>query len=155
MSTNHAASDKRKWSLYKADTIRSRRWWVLAVFAVWTLYVGAAGLMTRLLMSVDGTIISSTTTQGVRPVTYYTIQSTDGQQQSLVAGPTDESLPRGMPVGTIIQKNKFELSYARNGQRVQDFPLGSHVLWLAVSAVSSSLAFVWWKSERKSAVGGA
>ena len=148
VSAGHASSDKRKWSLYKADRIRSRRWWVLALFAVWALYVGASGLSTRLLTSVDGSVTSSRTTQGVRPVTYYTVQTSDGQQTNLVAGPTDGSLPREMPVGTVIQKKKFELSYVRNGQRVSDFPLAFHVLWFAVSVVSGCVAFVWWKSER-------
>jgi hypothetical protein len=143
---NDAASAKKKWSLYHSNSVRSRRWWVLALFAVWTLYVGVSSLSTRLLTSVDGTVVSSSTTQGVRPVTYYTVQSSDGRQQSLIAGPTDGSLPRQMPVGTIIQKKKFELSYSRNGKRIHDFPVAFHILWFTVSAVSACIAFVWWKS---------
>jgi hypothetical protein len=148
MSINRAAASKRKWSLHEADSIRSRRWWVLALFAAWTLYLGASGLSTRLLTSVDGTVISSRTTEGARPVTYYTIEASDGQEQSFIAGPTDGSLPREMPVGTVIQKKKFELSYLRNRQRVRDFPLGFHMLWFAVSTVFARGAFVWWRSQR-------
>jgi len=148
MSINQAVSHRRKWSLYKTDGIYSRRWWVLALFAAWTLYVGASGLSTRLLTFVDGTIVSSRTTQGIRPVTYYTVQTSDGKRQNLVAGPTDGSLPREMPVGTVIQKRKFELSYTRNGERVRDFPLGFHLLWFAISAVTACMAFAWWRSDR-------
>jgi len=147
-SAGGVVSDKRNWSLYKADGTQSRRWWVIALFAAWAFYAGASSFADRLLTTVDGTIILSRTTPGVRPVTYYTFLAPDGQQMHLVAGPTDGSLPRKMPVGTVIQKRKFELAYARNGQRVNDFPLGFQVLWIAVSLISGCVAFVWWKSER-------
>lgn len=139
---------KRKWSLHTGDGARSQRWWVIALFAAWAMYVGTSGVWTRLLTSVAGTIISSTTTQGVRPVTYYTIQGSDGKQHSFLAGPAHGSLPREMPVGTAIQKRKFELSYTRNGQKVHDFPLAFHLLWFGVSAVAAWMAFVWWRSDR-------
>jgi hypothetical protein len=36
---------------------------------------------------------------------------------------TDASLPRSMPVGTYLKKQKWHLYYERNEQRVNDFPI--------------------------------
>jgi hypothetical protein len=62
---------------------------------------------------------------------------TDGQQQSHIAGPTDASLPRNMPVGARIVKRPRSVSYERDGQRVSDFSLLFYVLMLGVAAVCS------------------
>jgi hypothetical protein len=76
---------------------------------------------------VDGTLVSSTTTcvppANNRCASEYVVLSSDGTRASYVAGPTDASLPRELPVGTAISKRKWSLDYALNGQRVEDFPV--------------------------------
>jgi hypothetical protein len=45
----------------------------------------------------------------------YTIRRADGSAVSYVAGPTMASLPRSMPVGTVILKKKWETGYEIDG----------------------------------------
>jgi hypothetical protein len=51
-----------------------------------------------------------------RYVTEYVVRSSDGQDHAYVAGATDASLPRSMPVGTQIKKERGSLYYERNGE---------------------------------------
>ena len=95
----------------------------MGMFAAWKMFMGLYEIAGRLLIEVEGTIVSSQTTTGYRPVTYHLIQRSDGQLCKYVAGPTDLSLPRRMPAGTYIKKKKYEPSYVRDGKLVQDFPL--------------------------------
>ena len=43
-----------------------------------------------------------------------------------IARPTDASLPRNMPVGTYLKKQKLHLYYERNEKRANDL---SVILW--------------------------
>jgi hypothetical protein len=147
VSVSVSISRQRKWLVYKPESNRSRRWWVLALFAGWTLYIAVSGIVGRLLISVDGRIVSSNTAEGIRPVTAYTIQAPHGES-SYIAGPTDDSLPRRMPIGTYIRKNKYDLSYSKDGKIINDFPLGFHLLWLGISTICAWKSVSWWKASR-------
>jgi hypothetical protein len=144
----NSVSQRRKWLLYKPESNQAPRWWVLALFAAWAFFIGIHGIADRLLISVDGTIISSNTTAGIRPVTYYKIRGLGSDEQAYVAGPMDESLPRRMPVGTYIRKSRYEFSYSKDRQVINDFPLGVHLFWLGIGAVFAWKSFSWWKKGR-------
>ena len=101
---------------------------VLIVFGMWILWgFGFESLGRRLMTSVEGTIISSQDIPyplaPARHGTEYTLRTPDGSNVPYVAGATDASLPRNIPVGTYIKKQRFRLSYERNGQEINDFSL--------------------------------
>jgi hypothetical protein len=52
----------------------------------------------------------------------YLVRSDDGHEQSYVAGPTDASLERSLPVGTRLRKDRWSFSYEVNDRRVW-FPI--------------------------------
>jgi hypothetical protein len=54
--------------------------------------------------------------------TRYVIRKPDGSKLEYVAGATDASLSRNIPVGAELEKRKWELSYSVNGKRIKDFP---------------------------------
>ena len=48
--------------------------------------------------------------------TYYVVKKSDGSMISYVAGPATTSLPRSMPVGTVIRKTRGEARYQIDGR---------------------------------------
>src|SRR4029453_1988587 len=93
----------------------------------------------RLRTTVHGVIVASRdvpSTGAPRYATEYTVRGADGKEQLFWAGPTNGSLPRSMPVGTHIRKERWHLEYERDG-RPQGFPyiFYSSVLGVAVSLV--------------------
>jgi hypothetical protein len=70
-------------------------------------------------LELEGVVISTKdipSTGAPRYVTDYIFRSSNGQNHTYVAGPTDASLPRSMPVGTQIKKQSWNLYYERNGE---------------------------------------
>jgi hypothetical protein len=95
----------------------------------------------RLRLAVDGVIVATLdvpATGAPRYATEYTIRIADGTEQTLWAGPTDGSLPRSMPVGTRIRKERWHLNYERDGRTVE-FP---YVFYCVVLTIAASLV-VW------------
>jgi hypothetical protein len=90
----------------------------------------------RLRIAVDGVIVSTLdvpATGAPRYATEYTIRSASGTEQILWSGPTDGSLPRSMPVGTRIRKERWRLNYERDGRTV-GFPYIFYCLVLTIAA---------------------
>ena len=93
------------------------------LFAVHEIYQRAA-------ISLRGTVVSSETSC-VQPYndrcdTVYVIEDLDRLQSTYVAEPTDESLERRLPVGTLIRKDKWSLTYSVNNRKISDFPIKSY-----------------------------
>jgi hypothetical protein len=106
----------------------------------------------RLEIQVDGVVTSSLdipATRGPRYATEYTLRGPGGQNHIYVAGPTDASLPRSMPVGTYLKKPRWHLDYWRNKQRVDDFPIFFYqaVLGIALGCVVGSV--ILWRGQRQ------
>jgi hypothetical protein len=114
----------------------------LGLFAAWIIFIDTYTIGTRFLTSVDGTVVSSETSTGNRPTTSYQIKGPDGSISEYVAGPTDKSLPRRMPVGTQIRKKKYELGYVLNGQTVHDFPLAFYALLIGIGLTVAGFVLV-------------
>lgn len=101
----------------------------LLIWGVWILW--AFGLQTFVALlntQVDGVVVSSRDTPpnpwGHGYATEYTMRGPDGHEFTYLAGPTDASLPRSMPVGTSVKKERWHLYYERNGRRENDsFPV--------------------------------
>jgi hypothetical protein len=125
---------------------------VLLVFGFWIFWgFGLHTVGKRFDTQVDGIIISSRDnppSRGPRYATEYVLRGPNGEIFSYVAGPTDASLPRSMPVGTTLKKMRWHLDYDRNGQHVNDFPVAfySGALGIAVGCVIWS--FVIWQRQR-------
>ena len=127
---------------------------VLLLFGLWIIWgFGFDTVGRRLEIQFDGVVISSRDipkTRGPRYATEYTLRGPNGQNQIYVAGPTDASLPRSMPVGTYLKKDRWHLDYERNKQRVDDFPIFFYeaVLGIALGCVVGSV--ILWRGQRQS-----
>jgi hypothetical protein len=99
---------------------------VLLCGGLWILWgFGFETMWARYATDVEGTVISSrdVPSKGApRYITEYIIRSADGHDHQYVAGPTDASLDRSIPIGSQIQKKWGQLGYEVNGQWHQ-FPL--------------------------------
>jgi hypothetical protein len=125
----------------------------LAIWSIWMIWVfGFYTLGVRLWTRLDGTITSSRDVpldRGPRYITEYTLRTVDGRDTSYTAGPTDSSIPRSMPVGTVLQKRRWRLGFERNGSWVNDFGLTFYVVILAVGFGCLLWSFFLWRGQRR------
>jgi hypothetical protein len=112
---------------------------VLGIWLLWGFGIQTLGL--RLTTEVDGVIssIDRPATGAPRYSTEYILRGPDGQSRHYIAGPTYGFLPRSMPVGTRIKKQRWRLDYERNGRVVNDFAVGFTALILGIA-----LALIYW-----------
>jgi hypothetical protein len=107
-------------------------------------FMGISEIYGRLAIELDGRVISATTEcvepQHSRCASVYVVELADGGKQTYVAGPTDKSLKRYRPVGTVIQKRKWELAYRIDGKKINDFPYVFYFGFLSLSVGS----LIWW-----------
>jgi hypothetical protein len=93
---------------------------LLAVWSLWGLWVSLSPLWFRLNTELDGQVISAQDippTRGPRYATRYILREPDGRDVEYFAGPTSDSLPRSMPVGTFLNKPKWTVYYDMDGKR--------------------------------------
>lgn len=114
---------------------------VLLLFAIWIFWgFGYETLAKRLFSQVEGTVISRRNiAYSAAPAKYsteYVVCGQDGQNRSYVAGPTDASLPRTIPVGASLKKLRWHWSYEQNGQPIDKFGWVFYGVALAMGAVS-------------------
>jgi hypothetical protein len=125
---------------------------VLLLFGFWIVWgFGFQTVGARLEAHMDGVVISSRdipVTRGPRYATEYTLRGPDGQNQKYIAGATDASLPRSMPVGTYLKKRRWHLSYERNNQHVDDFPLFFYQLVLGIALGCLVWSGILWHGQR-------
>ena len=110
---------------------------MLIVVALWIFWgFGYETLWKRLTTNVEGTVVSAKDIPVApgRHGTEYILRSPDGGTIVYVAGPSDASLPRSMPVGTYIKKRLWHLSYERDGHQAQDFSVLFYATILAIAA---------------------
>jgi len=120
---------------------------LFAAFLIWGFGLDTLGR--RLLTVVDGVIVSSRdvpATGRPRYATEYVIRGSDGQERSYTAGATDASLPRSMPVGTQLRKAKWQLSYVRNGETINDFPLAFYSGIFGIALALIVWALLQWRA---------
>ena len=73
-----------------------------------------------------------------RYATDYIVRGLDGRDYTYVAGCTDASLQRSMPVGTHIRKERWRLGYEQDGNWV-NFPMVFYSVVLGIA-----LACMFW-----------
>lgn len=112
---------------------------ILAAFALWILWgFGYETLFTRLMTDVEGTVTSAQDIPyPLAPARYgteYVFKNAEGRTISYIAGATDASLARSMPVGTHIKKRRWYFSYQRDGKQVDEF--GIVLPWQGFCAIA-------------------
>jgi hypothetical protein len=99
--------------------------YILIAWAFWLIWAfGYQAVWQRAKVELNGTVISSVDRPAKNAPRYfseYVVKSDAGLDQTYIAGPTDASLQRSLPVGTRVVKNRGELSYEINGSLVE-FP---------------------------------
>lgn len=92
----------------------------------------------RLRTEVNGVVISKRDIPEVGAsyyMTEYNIRGQDDKKTVYIAKPTAASLPRSMPIGTHIRKNRWNYSYERDGIITKDFPSRLYNFWLLKSVL--------------------
>jgi hypothetical protein len=114
-----------------------------AFFGVFVIIFAVREVYNRVSIDVHGKVIVSDTTcvqpSNNRCSTRYVIESATHDRSEYVAGPTESSLRRWLPVGTSLEKTKWELGYSIDSQRISDF---SMTFYEIVGFVG--VGFCWW-----------
>lgn len=88
----------------------------------------------RLDTEVDGVIMARHLTIGNRPAAIYTVKNSGGGTLTYIAGATDSSLPRNLPIGAHVTKRRWDLGYTVDGQRRDDFSTTFYSIIFAIGA---------------------
>ncbi len=124
---------------------------LIALWIGWGFGLNTVGK--RLWAELDGVVISSQDVPPTRDARYrtdYVLRSSDGREHSYVAGATDASLPRSLPVGTHLVKRKWHLDYVQNGQTIDDFPISMYAIVIAIGLTCLRWSFTLWRDQRRS-----
>jgi hypothetical protein len=116
---------------------------IFGLFILWGFGYETVG--TRLKTQLEGVVVSSRdipSTGAPRYATEYTLRGPDGRESVYVAGATDASLPRSMPVGTSLKKQRWHLDYEKNGQRVDDFGVSFYGMVLGTAVACLAWSFL-------------
>lgn len=117
----------------KFNWIKSKPLFIFAIFIIWGFLFQTVWVY--LNTDLEGTIVSSRdvpSTGAPRYATDYIVHGLDGHEKTYVAGSTDASLPRSMPVGTRIHKQRWLMGYERDGQWI-NFPMLFYSIILAAA----------------------
>lgn len=99
----------------------------LAPLAVLALLFAGNEIYQRAVVELSGTVTLSETTcvqpYNNRCSTKYVVTGENGSYATYVAGSSDASLERYLPVGTLVNKRKWSLVYSVNGKQISDFPI--------------------------------
>jgi hypothetical protein len=114
-----------------------------AIGGVLGLLFSGGEIYSRASIELIGTIVSSRT-DCVQPYnnrcsSVYLVENSRGTRTEYIAGPTDHSLKRSLPVGTSIDKQRWSLSYVVDGQRIDNFP---RYFYFGIGFLS--LCFLYW-----------
>jgi hypothetical protein len=113
---------------------------------------GFSTIGSRLYQELDGVVISSQDVPPTRDARYrtdYVLRGSDGSKYSYVAGATDASLPRSLPVGTHLTKRRWHLDYERDGQTIDDFPIAMYVIVIGIGLMCLRWSFSLWRHQHR------
>jgi hypothetical protein len=124
---------------------------IVTLFALWMLWgFGFQTLWARYTTELEGVVVSSrdTPSKGApRYATEYVIRDASDHDTHYVAGATDASLDRSIPVGSRIEKRWGQLGYELDGQW-RSFPVAFYfaIIGGAFFALFWA-AFVQWRTR--------
>jgi hypothetical protein len=123
---------------------------LLFISALWISWsFGYRTVWPRFTAEVDGVVTSSRDVPS-KGVTEYVVRDASGADHRYVAGATDASLERSLPVGTDIRKEWGSLDYEVNGKKIRfPTPFYSAVCGAALFSLlwGAVLWFFAWKRE--------
>ena len=129
-----------------------RNYGVLIVFAILTWLFAGSEILQRATIELHGTVVTSDTScvqpQNNRCATEYVVETDKHVKKTYIAGPTDKALPRRLPVGTVIIKDKWALSYSIDGIRINDFP---SVFYWGQMVFGLCCALLWYVLSKRGA----
>jgi hypothetical protein len=120
------------------------------LFILWGFGYETVGV--RLTTQVEGVVVSSRdipSTGAPRYATEYTLRGADGRESVYTAGPTDAFLPRSMPIGTSIKKQRWHLDYEKNGYRVDDFSIYFYALVMGGASACLIWSLLSWRHQKR------
>jgi hypothetical protein len=126
---------------------------VLFLFGIWILWgFGFQTVWKMLQTEISGVVVSSRNIHhwyegNSRYSTRYQIRGEDGQEREYMAGPTDGTMQRNMPVGTKLKKRRWQLDYERDGERIH-FPIVFYDITLGIGLAALLWSFQLWRSRR-------
>lgn len=109
---------------------------VLFLFGLWILWgFGYETVWFRLMTHVEGTVVSAhdILLAPARHGTEYVFRTGEGRDISYLAGATDASLSRHIPVGSYVRKLRWHLCYGVDGQTINDFSVPFYAVMLSVA----------------------
>jgi hypothetical protein len=122
---------------------RGRRLIGFCVLTGLAMFLWGGEIYQRAEISLNGKVVSSETKcvqpQNNRCATTYIVESLSGLRKTYVAGPNTHSLPRRLPIGTIVVKEAWKFDYSINGEHINDFPL-----WAYSGGILTALIGSWW-----------
>jgi hypothetical protein len=125
---------------------------VLFISALWVSWgFGYQAVWQRFTTEVDGVVISSRDIPlkgAPRYSTEYVVRDASGGDHRYIAGATDASLERSLPVGTEIRKEWGSLDYEVNGEKIR-FPTYFYSAMCGVALFSLLWGVVLWRSASK------
>lgn len=125
----------------------------LVFWSLWILWgFGYETVWRRLTIEINGVVLSSEdvpVTRGSRYITRYTLSEAEGRTQVYVAGASDASLPRSLPIGTHLKKQMWHLSYEKDDQTVDSFPLLFYGLMLIGAACLLAWSIRLWHRQSR------
>ena len=125
---------------------------MLVTFGGVFLWIALGTVGSRIRIQLDGVVISSRDVPPSRPPRYateYVLRGPDGRNTNYIAGASDADLPRSMPVGTYIRKQRWQLFYERNGRRVDDFSIPFYASILGIAFGFFVWSLVLWHQQTK------
>lgn len=120
-----------------------------ALWIIWAFGIQTVGV--RLWTEVNGTVVQSRDepyTHAPRYVTQYAIRQSDGRIITYISGPTDGYLPRSMPIGTKIRKQRWHFAFEMDGKTINDFPILFYAGALGIAVSLFLWSFLQWRGLR-------
>jgi hypothetical protein len=117
---------------------------------LWAIFMVDYTTFGRLHNEVDGVIMARHLTTGYRPAAIYSVRDSGGGTHTYVAGATDASLPRDLPIGAHVTKRRWDLGYSVDGQRRDDFPVTFYTIILTIGVCLLWFAAFSMFQERRS-----
>jgi hypothetical protein len=145
----HYSWDKNGEKIYYSNIASAVLIFIALGFTLWSFFQTFGA---RLWNKINGIIVESQDlpiTGASRYITRYVVLQENGRRMTYIADPVIHAgLPVSMPVGTKIYKQRWCLSWERNGETINDFPILFYALLLTIAIGLILLDAFEWRQMR-------